>query len=147
MSSEYSKAGIDYDVLDESKRAAIRNAEATSPLIEAHGGRVIEESRGASAFVFELGGQQLAFVVEGLGTKSILARQWLEQTGEDRFADVGIDGVAAIVNDVASVGARPVGVNAYFAPGSSEGRAQGGPALAPIAGGPPGGAAAPAAGG
>ena len=63
----------------------------TSPLIAAHGGKVVEESRGASAFVLEMGGQQLAFVVEGLGTKSILARQWLEQTGEDRFADVGID--------------------------------------------------------
>src|SRR4051794_41951439 len=112
MSSEYSKAGIDYDVLDESKRAAIRNAEATSPLIEAHGGRVIEESRGASAFVFELGGQQLAFVVEGLGTKSILARQWLEQTGEDRFAGVGIDGGAASVEDVASGRAPPGGGDA-----------------------------------
>src|SRR3954447_16890248 len=121
MSSEYKKAGIDYDVLDESKRAAIRNAQATSPLLAAHhGGRVVEESRGASAFVLELGGQQLAFVVEGLGTKSILARHWLEQTGEDRFADVGIDGVAAIVNDVASVGARPVVVNAYFATGGSD---------------------------
>lgn len=120
MSSEYSKAGIDYDILDESKRAAIRNAQATSPLIAAHGGRVIEESRGASAFVLELGGQQLAFVVEGLGTKSILARHWLEETGEDRFADVAIDGVAAIVNDVASVGALPVVVNAYFATGGSD---------------------------
>jgi phosphoribosylformylglycinamidine cyclo-ligase len=120
MSSEYTKAGIDYDVLDESKRAAIRNAEATSHLIGAHGGKVIEESRGASAFVLELGGQQLAFVVEGLGTKSILARHWLEETGEDRFADVGIDGVAAIVNDVASVGALPVVVNAYFATGGSD---------------------------
>jgi phosphoribosylformylglycinamidine cyclo-ligase len=120
MSSEYSKAGIDYEVLDESKRAAIRNAEATSPLIALHGGKVIEESRGASAFVLELGGQQLAFVVEGLGTKSILARNWLEQTGEDRFADIAIDGVAAIVNDVASVGALPVVVNAYFATGGSD---------------------------
>jgi phosphoribosylformylglycinamidine cyclo-ligase len=120
MSSEYSKAGIDYEVLDESKRAAIRNAEATSHLIAAHGGRVIEESRGASAFVLELGGQQLAFVVEGLGTKSILARHWLEETGEDRFADVAVDGVAAIVNDVASVGALPVVVNAYFATGGSD---------------------------
>ena len=63
MSSEYSKAGIDYDVLDESKRAAIRNAEATSPLIAAHGGRVVEQSRGASAFVLELGGQHREIVV------------------------------------------------------------------------------------
>jgi phosphoribosylformylglycinamidine cyclo-ligase len=119
MSSEYTKAGIDYDVLDESKRAAIRNAQATSSLIGLHGGRIVEESRGASAFVLELGGQQLAFVVEGLGTKSIIARHWLEQTGEDRFADVAIDGVAAIVNDVASVGALPVVINAYFATGDS----------------------------
>jgi phosphoribosylformylglycinamidine cyclo-ligase len=119
MSSEYGKVGIDYDILDESKRAAIRNAEATSPLIAAHGGRVIEQSRGASAFVLEIGGQQLAFVVEGLGTKSILSRQWLEQTGEDRFAEVGVDAVAAIVNDVASVGALPFVVNAYFATGAS----------------------------
>src|SRR5256714_9076798 len=134
MSSEYSKAGIDYDVLDESKRAAIRNAEARSGMIAAQGGRGVEESRGASGFVFELGGQQLAFVVEGLGTKSILARQWLEQTGEDRFADVGIDGVAAIVNDVASVGALPVVVNAYFATGSSEWHASGGSAVSLLEG-------------
>src|SRR4051812_21965576 len=126
MSSEYTKAGIDYDVLDGSKRAAIRNAEATSPLIAAHGGRVIEQSRGASAFVLELNGQHLAFVVEGLGTKSILARHWHEQTGEDRYADVAIDGVAAIVNDVASVGALPVVVNAYFATGASDWHAQDG---------------------
>src|SRR3954468_17985752 len=112
MSSEYSKAGIDYEVLDESKRAAICNAEATSPLIALHGGEVIEGGGGASACGLELGGHQLAFVVEGLGTKSILARHWLEQTGEDRFAHVAIDGVAAIVNDVARVGAVPGGVDA-----------------------------------
>src|ERR1700710_2677753 len=118
--SEYGKLGIDYEVLDASKRDAIGFAQSTSHLLEHHGGRAVEESRGASAFVLELGGQQLAFVVEGLGTKSILARHWLEQTGEDRFADVGIDGVAAIVNDVASVGALPVVVNAYFATGGSD---------------------------
>src|SRR4051795_4457872 len=121
MSSEYQKAGIDYDVLDESKRAAIRNAQATSPLLaQHHGGRVVEESRGASAFVLEVGGQQLAFVVECLGTKSILARQWLEQTGEDRFADIAIDGVAALRTDVSRVGPLPVVVNAYFATGGSD---------------------------
>src|SRR4051812_49594930 len=102
MSSEYTKAGIDYDVLDESKRAAIRNAEATSPLIAAHGGRVIEQSRGASAFVLEIGGQQLAFVVEGLGTKSILSRQWLRQTGGGPVAGGGVGALAAGVDDVAT---------------------------------------------
>jgi phosphoribosylformylglycinamidine cyclo-ligase len=117
---EYRKAGVDYDVLDESKRSAIAAAQATSALLEQHGATAVEASRGASAFVLELGAERLAFVVEGLGTKSILARQWLEATGEDRFADIGIDTVGAIVNDVVSVGALPMVVNAYFATGRSD---------------------------
>jgi phosphoribosylformylglycinamidine cyclo-ligase len=117
---EYGKLGIDYDVLDESKRSAIDFAQSTSHLLEQHGGRVVEASRGASAFVLELGGQHLAFVVEGLGTKSIISRHWLEQADEDRFADIGVDAVGAIVNDVVSVGALPLVVNAYFATGRSD---------------------------
>src|SRR5829696_4425324 len=118
--SEYGKLGIDYDVLDESKRSAISFAQSTSHLLKRHGGSVVEASRGASAFVLELGGQHLAFVVEGLGTKSIISRHWSEQAGEDRFADVGIDAVGAIVNDVCSVGALPLVINAYFATGRSD---------------------------
>jgi phosphoribosylformylglycinamidine cyclo-ligase len=118
--SEYGKLGIDYDVLDESKRSAIGFAQSTSHLLEQHGGRVVEASRGASAFVLELGCQHLAFVVEGLGTKSIISRRWLEEVGEDRFADIGVDAVGAIVNDVVSVGALPLVINAYFATGRSD---------------------------
>ena len=129
--NQYGKLGIDYEVLDESKRAAIDVARATSPLLAAHGGAAVEGSRGASAFVFELGGQTLAFVLETLGTKSVVTRQWHEATGEDRFADVAIDTVAAIVNDVCSVGALPVVVNAYFATGRSGWHA-GGDAIASL---------------
>lgn len=118
--SEYGKLGIDYDVLDASKRDAISFAQSTSHLLARHGGRAVEASRGASAFVLELGGQGLAFVVEGLGTKSIISRRWMEVSGEDRFADVGIDAVGAIVNDVCSVGALPIVINAYFATGRSD---------------------------
>lgn len=118
--SEYGKLGIDYDVLDASKRDAIAFAQSTSHLLAAHGASAVEASRGASAFVLELAGQHLAFVVEGLGTKSMIARRWLEDAGEDRFADIGVDAVAAIVNDVCSVGALPLVVNAYFATGRSD---------------------------
>jgi phosphoribosylformylglycinamidine cyclo-ligase len=44
----------------------------------------------------------------------------MEASGEDRFADVGIDAVGAIVNDVCSVGALPIVINAYFATGRSD---------------------------
>jgi phosphoribosylformylglycinamidine cyclo-ligase len=116
----YRDAGVDYETLDAGKRLAMTMAAATSPLLAAHGARALEDSRGEPAFVFELDERTLAFVVEGLGTKSIVARQVLAEQGIDRFADVAYDTVAAIVNDLCCVGALPLVVNAYFATGSSE---------------------------
>ena len=118
--SAYRQAGVDYDVLDEAKRAALAQALATSGLLSRRGGKALDASRGQPAFVFSLGSQNLAFVVEGLGTKSIIARQYEELTGESRFDAVAYDTVAAIVNDLCCVGAAPLVVNAYFATGSGD---------------------------
>ncbi len=117
--STYSDAGVDYDALDAGKRQAVASALATSPLLTARGGRAIDASRGEPAFVFEHGGATLAFVIEGLGTKSVIARQVQEQLGLDRFAEVAYDTVAAIVNDLCCVGALPLVASAYFATGDS----------------------------
>jgi phosphoribosylformylglycinamidine cyclo-ligase len=119
-SADYRAAGVDYDALDEGKRSAMARALATSPMLAAHGARALDASRGEPAFAFELGDRTLAFVVEGLGTKSVIARQVLERQGEDRFKDVAYDTVAAIVGDLCCVGALPLVVNAYFATGASE---------------------------
>ncbi|HTA33462.1 MAG TPA: AIR synthase-related protein [Solirubrobacteraceae bacterium] len=116
----YSAAGVDYDALDAGKRLAMAKALSTSSLLAARGGRALDASRGEPAFVFELGAQTLAFVVEGLGTKSVIARHVLEEQGIDCFAEVAYDTVAAIVNDLCCVGALPLVVNAYFATGASE---------------------------
>jgi phosphoribosylformylglycinamidine cyclo-ligase len=118
--ASYRAAGVDYDALDAGKRLAMAKALSTSSLLSARGGRALDASRGEPAFVFELGEQSFAFVVEGLGTKSIIARQVLEDQGIDRFADVAYDTVAAILNDLCCVGALPLVVNAYFATGASE---------------------------
>lgn len=116
---EYRRSGVDYEVLDEVKREAIALASATAPLLAASGGMEISGSRGSSAYVFEVQGSTLALVVEGLGTKSIIASEYLAATGVSRFADIARDGVAAIVNDVISVGANPLVVTAYFATGNA----------------------------
>jgi phosphoribosylformylglycinamidine cyclo-ligase len=116
----YRDAGVDYETLDAGKRLAMAAALSTSPLLTAHGARALDASRGEPAFVFELDDRALAFVVEGLGTKSIIARQVLAEQGIDRFGDVAYDTVAAIVNDLCCVGALPLVVNAYFATGSSQ---------------------------
>jgi phosphoribosylformylglycinamidine cyclo-ligase len=118
-SSAYSSAGVNYTALDAGKRNALTEALATSGLLGARGGRAVDESRGEPAFVFEAGGQVLAFVLEGLGTKSIIARQ-VEQLGARGFENIAYDTVAAIVNDLCCVGALPLVVNAYFATGSSD---------------------------
>jgi phosphoribosylformylglycinamidine cyclo-ligase len=118
--ASYRSAGVDYDALDEAKRMAMAKALSTSPLLAATGARALDSSRGEPAFVFELDGRAFAFVVEGLGTKSIVARQVLERQGINRFGDVAYDTVAAIVNDLCCVGALPLVVNAYFATGASE---------------------------
>ncbi|MGV9423975.1 AIR synthase-related protein [Streptomyces sp. NPDC003656] len=117
--SEYGKAGVDYSVLDRVKRAAVERAAATSGLLAAAGARELAGSRGATAYVVEVGGLTLAVVTEGLGTKSIIAEDYLAASGESRFADVAVDAVAAIVNDVVSVGANPLVVTAYFATGDA----------------------------
>jgi phosphoribosylformylglycinamidine cyclo-ligase len=119
-SANYKAAGVDYDALDGGKRMAMAQALETSPLLAARGGEALDASRGEPAFVFELGGAIFAFVVEGLGTKSIIARHVLERHGINRFGDVAYDTVAAILNDLCCVGALPLVVNAYFATGASE---------------------------
>src|SRR6478752_1929975 len=118
--ADYRDAGVDYDALDAGKRSAIAKALSTSSLLQARGARAMDPSRGEPAFVFELDGRAFAFVVEGLGTKSLIARHVLERQGVDRFADVAYDTVAAILNDLCCVGALPLVVNAYFATGASE---------------------------
>ena len=117
---DYQQAGVDYESLDEGKRLAMSRALSTSPLLAARGGRAIDASRGQPAFVFELDGRSFAFVVEGLGTKSVIARQVLEGEGINRFDAVAYDTVAAIINDLCCVGALPLVVNAYFATGASD---------------------------
>ncbi|MEA2371576.1 MAG: phosphoribosylformylglycinamidine cyclo-ligase [Solirubrobacteraceae bacterium] len=118
--SAYKAAGVDYAALDAGKRLALTEALATSHLLDARAGSAVDASRGEPAFVFELAGQTIAFVLEGLGTKSIIARQVLDTLGINRFADVAYDTVGAIVNDLCCVGALPLVVNAYFATGGSD---------------------------
>jgi phosphoribosylformylglycinamidine cyclo-ligase len=123
--SAYRRAGVDYAVLDAGKRRALEEALATSHWLAAAGARAIDGSRGEPAFVLRFAGSTLAFVLETLGTKSIIAREYHEltsageQTGANHFDDVAYDTVAAVLNDLVCVGALPLVVNAYFATGSS----------------------------
>jgi phosphoribosylformylglycinamidine cyclo-ligase len=115
----YQSAGVDYGLLDAGKRQAIQSALSTSPFAIVHDTYANDASRGEPAFTFTTHGQQMAMVMECLGTKSSIAADYQDLTGKNLFRNVGYDTVAAIVNDLTSVGALPVVVSAYFATGSS----------------------------
>ncbi len=122
--SAYGSAGVDYEALDAGKRDALSQAlaasVATADVLAAAGARVIDASRGEPAFAFEVGDRVCAFVLECLGTKSIIARELEDRLGALAFANVAYDTVSAVVNDLCCLGALPLVVNAYFAVGSSD---------------------------
>ncbi|HSX46151.1 MAG TPA: AIR synthase-related protein [Candidatus Saccharimonadia bacterium] len=78
----------------------------------------VDGTRGESAYVFKMGEQWGAFVQEGLGTKSLIAQSVYEKTGQSHFAAVAQDTVACVINDLVSVGATPVVLNAYWSSSS-----------------------------
>ncbi|HEX5744050.1 MAG TPA: AIR synthase-related protein [Candidatus Saccharimonadales bacterium] len=84
------------------------------------GFKEVEGTRGESAYVFKMGDRWGAFVQEGLGTKSLIAQAVYEKTGKSYFAAIAQDTVACIINDLVSVGATPVVLNAYWSSSSYE---------------------------
>ncbi|MBC7940911.1 MAG: phosphoribosylformylglycinamidine cyclo-ligase, partial [Chitinophagaceae bacterium] len=86
----------------------------------AHGFGEIEASRGESAYVVDVGPFHIASIVECLGTKTLVADEMQRLTGQSFFAGIAQDPIAMAVNDLITVGATPLVVQAYWAAGGSE---------------------------
>ncbi len=81
----------------------------------------VDGTRGESAYVFGFdNGKWGAFVQEGLGTKSLIAQSIYKKTGVSHFKAIAQDTVACVINDLVSVGATPVVLNAYWSASSYE---------------------------
>ncbi|MEM6560529.1 MAG: AIR synthase related protein [Planctomycetota bacterium] len=118
-SMTYAGSGVDYDKLDAFKIACQRAAATTVPMLDGHGVREADGTRGESAYLLETpasGAGFLAHVEEGLGTKNLVADAVADP---DAYFNVGIDTVATIVNDLITVGALPVSVAMHAAVGDS----------------------------
>lgn len=116
----YEQAGVQYDLIDPLKIAAQRAAAATAPALAAHGFAEVAASRGESAYVVDLGPFYLASIVECLGSKAIVADAMAELTGRSHYAAIAQDTLAMAINDLITVGATPLVVQAYWAAGGSE---------------------------
>jgi phosphoribosylformylglycinamidine cyclo-ligase len=115
----YEQAGVRYELIDPLKVAAQRAAAATAPLLAAHGLAEVEASRGESAYVVDAGPFCIASIVECLGTKVLVADEMQRLTGRSGYAGIAQDTVAMAVNDLITVGATPLVVQAYWAAGGS----------------------------
>jgi phosphoribosylformylglycinamidine cyclo-ligase len=114
----YKKAGVDYSAMDPIKVLAQKKAAGTAKNLTYHQASEVAASRGESAYVWEEADAYRALVVEGLGTKNLVADAMRD--GDTTYYDaIAQDTVAMIVNDLIVVGALPVVVNAYFAIGDS----------------------------
>ncbi len=116
----YAASGVNYDALDLLKRLAQQKAQATSTHLEQAGMQELSASRGESAYVWQDGETYWASVIEGLGTKDLVADATRKITGKTYYDVVAQDTVAMIINDLIVVGAKPLVISAYFAVGSSE---------------------------
>jgi phosphoribosylformylglycinamidine cyclo-ligase len=116
----YDQAGVNYDVIDPLKVAAQRAAAATGGHLAGHGFSEVAASRGESAFVVDVGAMYLASIVECLGTKTLVADDMAKLTGKSYYDGIAQDTIAMAVNDLITVGATPLVVQAYWAAGGSD---------------------------
>lgn len=116
----YEQAGVVYDLIDPLKVAAQRAAAATGAHLARHGFGEVTASRGESAYVVDVGPFYVASIVECLGSKALVADEMGKLTGKSYYAGIAQDTIAMAVNDLITVGATPLVVQAYWAAGGSD---------------------------
>lgn len=116
----YADSGVDYSAVDPIKVLAQKGAAATAGNLHAFQASEMSASRGESAYVWEEGDAYRSLVIEGLGTKNLVADAVRQFTGRTHYDTIAQDAIAMIVNDLIVVGALPQVVNAYFAIGDPD---------------------------
>lgn len=111
----YAQVGDDYDTKDPIKKLAQTAASETGKNLTRNGFSEVSESRGESAYVWKQGDVFMASVIEGLGTKNLVADTMFAITGKTYYDVIGHDTVATIINDLTTVGASPLVIHAYWA--------------------------------
>lgn len=111
----YAQVGDNYATKDPIKKLALKAAAKTAINLKKRGFEEFTPSRGESAFVWKQGNTYMATMIEGLGTKNLIADETRKLTGITYYDIIGNDTIAYIINDLISVGAKPLTIHAYWA--------------------------------
>src|SRR3990170_2322677 len=93
----YKETGVSYDVMDPLKRMAQNAGKKTTKNLQGSSFKELKESRGESAYVLEQKDSYFVSVMEGLGTKSLVADAMKKITGKTYYDTIAQDTVAAII--------------------------------------------------
>ncbi|MEK7570939.1 MAG: AIR synthase related protein [Patescibacteria group bacterium] len=115
----YKESGVDYESLDPAKTLAQKAGQQTAKHLTNYGFNELSDTRGESAFIWKQKNIYMASVTESLGTKNLVADAMREITGKTYYDAIGYDTVASALNDLTSVGAKPLTVFAFWAVGKS----------------------------
>lgn len=104
---------VDYSKLDPFKKAAVEKFIPQLESIKRLGLRIVPETLGESAVALDFPENDfyLAFNVEGLGTKNLIADSMSKDSrgkGVKYYESIGKDTVAMSTNDLSSIGADPI---------------------------------------
>ena len=114
------EVGVDYDAMDPFKRMCQEYGVKTAGLIGRLGLKEAEWSRGESAHVIEFPDHYIAFTIEGLGTKNLVADMYATNGQESFYGAVAQCNAAMVLNDLITVGALPVDFGLHVVAGSGD---------------------------
>lgn len=110
----YSQVGDDYTTKDPVNKLSQLAALDTSGNLKNHGFEEVSQTRGESAFVWKQDDFFMASVIECLGTKNLIADEMRKITGKTYYDIIAHDTVATFINDLSTVGAKPLVVHAFW---------------------------------
>lgn len=114
QSITYSEVGDNYDTKDPVNKLSQSVASETARNLEDAGFEEISQTRGESAYVWKQGDIFMASVIECLGTKNLIADDMRKITGKTYYDIIAHDTVATFINDLSTVGAKPLVVHAFW---------------------------------
>ena len=110
----YSQVGDNYDTKDPVNKLSQQAALDTAKNLKNYGFEEISQTRGESAFVWKQDKVYMASVIECLGTKNLIADDVRKITGKTYYDVIAHDTVATFINDLSTVGAKPLVVHAFW---------------------------------
>lgn len=110
----YSQVGDNYDTKDPVNKLSLKAALETAKNLKNYGFEEVSQTRGESAFVWKQNDVYMASVIECLGTKNLIADELRKITGKTYYDTVAYDTVATFINDLSTVGAKPLVAHAFW---------------------------------